>query len=461
MSTAPVIMWFRQDLRLADNPALHAAAATGAPVIPVYILDDDNAGPWAMGAASRVWLHHSLAALDESLGGGLILKKGDARKILPEMVKKSGASGVYWNRCYEPWRITRDKEIKETLENPHSFKGTVLYEPWEIKKGDGTPYKVFTPFYKAGLAYGDIPAPLPAPQFKTGPAPTLELDDLELLPRHPRWDVDMMLGWTPGENGAHEQLADFLDGSVGHYKTGRDFPAKPYVSRLSPHLHYGEISPRQIWHSAGPDAEAFTRQLFWREFSISLLYFNTDLPHNPLNKKFTEFPWLGTKDALHAWQRGQTGYPIVDAGMRELWATGTMHNRVRMVVASFLIKDLLIHWEEGEKWFWDTLFDADLANNSASWQWVAGCGADAAPYFRIFNPVTQGTKFDPEGVYVRQWVPELAKMPDKFLHAPWEAPDDVLKKAGVTLGQSYPRPMVDHSHARDRALAFYKELGSE
>jgi deoxyribodipyrimidine photo-lyase len=456
--TAPVIMWFRQDLRLADNPALHAAAATGAPVIPLYILDDDNPGEWAMGAASRVWLHHSLAALDTALDGALILKKGDARKILPDIVAKSGATAVYWNRCYEPWRIRRDKALKEELDEAHSFKGTVLYEPWEALKNDGTPYRVFTPFYKACLARGDIPAPLPAPRFKTAPAPTLELADLDLLPRRPRWDRDMMDGWTPGEDGAHERLADFLDGGVGHYKTGRDLPARPYVSRLSPHLHFGEISPRQVWHSAGPDAEPFTRQLFWREFSISLLYYNPTLPRDPLNEKFNAFPWVNDRQDLRLWQKGRTGYPIVDAGMRELWATGTMHNRVRMVVASFLIKDLLIHWQEGEKWFWDTLFDADLANNSASWQWVAGSGADAAPYFRIFNPVTQGTKFDADGDYIRRWVPALAKLPAKYIHAPWDAPDDVLKKAGVTLGQTYPHPMVDHARARERALLHYKEL---
>jgi deoxyribodipyrimidine photo-lyase len=264
--------------------------------------------------------------------------------------------------------------------------------------------------------------------------------------------------WTPGEDGALARLRDFTDESIRHYKTGRDRPDLPHVSRLSPHLHFGEISPRQVWFAAGDLSESFTRQLFWREFSISLLFYNPHLPEKPLQEKFANFAWRHDDDALSRWQRGQTGYPIVDAGMRELWETGTMHNRVRMIAASFLIKDLLIHWTAGEQWFWDTLCDADLANNSASWQWVAGSGADAAPYFRIFNPVTQGMKFDPQGDYVRRWVPELAAMPVKYIHAPWEAPDDVLSRAGVVPGRTYPAPMVDHAVARDRALALFKAL---
>ncbi|MBU0799705.1 MAG: DNA photolyase family protein [Alphaproteobacteria bacterium] len=459
MATKPTIMWFRQDLRLADNPALTAAAQSGA-VLPIYILDDVNAGEWAMGGASRWWLHHSLAALDKSLHGKLALYRGDAREIIPALIAEAGAGGIMWNRSYEPWRTARDKQIKESVENAQSFKGTVLYEPWEIQKGDGTPYRVFTPFYKANLARGDIALPLPTPQIKCVPRPasSLSLDDLALLPTKPRWDKKMEQYWTPGEDGARERLLNFNDEAITHYKTGRDRPDQQNVSRLSPHLHYGEISPRQIWHIVGDRSEAFTRQLFWREFSLSLLFFNPTLPAQPLLPKFNTFAWHKDDTALSKWQRGQTGYPIIDAGMRELWETGTMHNRVRMVVASFLIKDLLIHWTEGEKWFWDTLCDADLANNAASWQWVAGCGADAAPYFRVFNPVTQGTKFDPEGDYVRRWVPELAKMPAKYIHAPWDAPDNVLSYAGVALGKTYPAPMIEHARARDRALALYKEL---
>jgi deoxyribodipyrimidine photo-lyase len=461
MAKQPIILWFRQDLRLADNHALTAAAAEG-PVIPVYILDDINAGEWAMGGASRWWLHHSLAALDKSLGGKLALYHGDPVKILPALVAETGAAGVYWNRCYEPWRMDRDKIIKSTLDNPHSFRGSVLHEPWNMLKDDGTPYRVFTPFYKANLARGGFPDVLPVPDLKCAPRPASSLtpDALKLLPHkpEPRWDKKMEPYWTPGESGAAQRLKDFLKDGIQNYKSGRDRPDEPNVSRLSPHLHYGEISPAQIWHAAKDREEAFTRQLFWREFSISLLYHNNDLPRVPLQSKFKEFTWNNDPAALSAWQRGQTGYPIVDAGMRELWETGTMHNRVRMVVASFLIKHLLIHWTEGEKWFWDTLCDADLANNAVSWQWVAGCGADAAPYFRIFNPIMQGTKFDPDGAYVRQWVPELSKMPAKHIHAPWEAPPEILRYAGVTLGQTYPKPMVDHATARDRALELYKEL---
>lgn len=459
MTATPVIMWFRQDLRLSDNPALAAAAKAGT-IIPVYILDDVNAGAWAMGGASRWWLHHSLAALDEALGGTLAFYHGDARTILPALIAETGATGVYWNRCYEPWRIARDKAIKEDIEGAHSFKGCVLHEPWEVLKSDGTPYRVFTPFYKANLARAAFGAPLPAPDAVYAPRPrsSLSLAGLALLPAAPRWDKKMEPYWIPGEDGAQQRLHDFAEESLSSYKTGRDRPDRPHVSRLSPHLHFGEISPRQVWHHIGDRSEAFTRQLFWREFSISLLYYNPTLPTQPLAQKFTSFPWLRDDAALTAWQRGRTGFPLVDAGMRELWETGTMHNRVRMVVASFLIKDLLIHWTAGETWFWDTLCDADLANNSASWQWVAGCGADAAPYFRVFNPSGQGEKFDPEGDYVRRWVPELAKLPAKYIQTPWDAPDDVLRAAGVILGKTYPRPIVDHARARLRALALYKEL---
>lgn len=473
MSAQPLIVWFRQDLRLADNPALHAACKTGVPIIPVYILDDKNAGPWKMGGAARVWLHHSLSALDKSLSGHLHIECGDAADIIPALIKKTKAQGVYWNRCYEPWRIARDKKIKADLEEgdliAESFNGSLLWEPWEVKKTDGTPYKVFTPFFRKGCMSAAEPRqPLPAPKkidYASVPK-GMSIDDLKLLPTKPRWDTPMLKNWTIGEKGAQTRLKDFMDDGLKGYKEGRNVPAQNNTSRLSPHLHFGEISPNTAWYavqSYGPahhlerDTDTFQFELGWREFSYSLLYYTPTIVWENLNKKFDDFPWNGRETkAVNAWQRGMTGYPIVDAGMRELWQTGYMHNRVRMVVGSFLVKHMLTHWRQGEIWFWDTLFDADLANNSASWQWIAGCGADAAPYFRIFNPMTQGEKFDPKGDYVRQYVPEIAALPDKYIHKPWEAPDMVLEQAGVTLGKTYPKPIVEHSEAREKALEAFQ-----
>lgn len=473
MSNAPIIVWFRQDLRLTDNPALYEAVKTGIPVIPIYILDDENAGKWPMGGASRWWLHHSLTALNESLGGHLACFKGDALKIITALVKSTGAKGVYWNRCYEPWRMERDKVIKESLSGKdldiQSFNASLLYEPWTVKKDDGTPYRVFTPFFRRGcVGRGEPPKPIPAPKeiaYAKSPDKAIAINALKLLPIKIRWDTKMEEFWTIGEKGAQKRLKDFIKDGLHGYKEGRNYPAQNHVSRLSPHLHYGEISPRTAWHAVrkamdddkkiATDGDCYLSELGWREFSYSLLYFNHKLPEKPLQKRFGEFPWKYSKAHLKKWQQGQTGYPIVDAGMRELWETGWMHNRVRMVVGSFLVKHLLLNWTEGEKWFWDCLVDADLANNAASWQWIAGCGADAAPYFRIFNPTGQGEKFDAEGAYVRRWCPELANLPDKYLHSPWEAPDDILKAAGLTLGKTYPRPIVDHKQARQDALAAF------
>lgn len=470
---APVIFWLRQDLRLSDNPALLAAVQSGAPVLPIYILDDENAGPWQMGGASRWWLHHALTALDRALSWNLSCYRGDARRILPALVRKTGASRVYWNRCYEPWRMTRDASIKKTLEENgtgvESFNASLLYEPWTVKKDDGTPYRVFTPFFRKGCAKaGEPPHPAPPPKtiaFAPKPEDSLGIDALGLLPRSPRWDRKMEQYWTIGEDGAQKRLNDFLDHGLNGYKQGRDYPARANVSRLSPHLHFGEISPRALYHAVRrrmaadgleTDGQHYLSELGWREFSYSLLYYNHTLPAEPLQPRFNAFPWDHNDTALAAWQRGETGYPIVDAGMRELWETGYMHNRVRMIVGSFLVKDLLLPWTAGEEWFWDCLVDADLANNAASWQWIAGCGADAAPYFRVFNPVGQGEKFDPEGDYVRRFVPEIAKLPDAFLHRPWEAPPLILKEAGITLGKTYPRPIVDHKQAREKALAAFQ-----
>jgi deoxyribodipyrimidine photo-lyase len=470
----PAIAWFRQDLRIADNPALVAAQESGNPVLPVFILDDDNAGDWKAGGAGRWWLHQSLASLDTSLGGNLRFFRGKADEILPKIAAETDAAGVYWNRCYEPWRIDRDTRLKAALRDDgrtaESLNGSLLFEPQAVKKNDGTPYKVFTPFYRKGCLQSapEPRSPLPAPElaFPEGALPGDDLDALELMP-DVRWYEEMAERWVPGEVGAHDRLEHFLDGGIRGYKEGRNRPDLEHVSRLSPHLHFGEISPNQVWHAASAlqpvaslekDVDHFLSELGWREFSHHLLYHWPDLPRVNLQKKFDAFPWRDDAEALQRWQRGQTGYPIVDAGMRELWRTGYMHNRVRMIVGSFLVKNLLLHWHHGEAWFWDTLVDADLANNSASWQWIAGCGADAAPYFRIFNPVTQGYKFDPDGAYVREYVPEIKELPDKYLHSPWDAPADVLETAGIELGVDYPAPIVDLKASRERALAAFKSL---
>ncbi len=472
MARAPVIFWFRQDLRLADNPGLFAAARAGK-VIPVYILDDVNAGRWRMGAASRWWLHHSLASLNASLGGRLKLFRGDASKIIPQLVAGTGAGEVCWNRCYEPWRIARDTTIKEHLGEKgcrvRSFNGSLLWEPWEVLKQDGTPYKVFTPYFRRGCLGRPEPRKLvgqPPLELFDGDVDSLPLAELNLLPEHP-WHEKLEKYWTIGEAGAMDAHARFLEVGLNGYKEGRDYPAREQVSRLSPHLHFGEISPNQVWHAtlaAGlaqeceSDLDHFLSELAWREFSYYLLYHFPGLPADCFNPKFNVFPWGRDQQAFGAWQWGQTGYPIIDAGMRELWETGTMHNRVRMIVASFLVKNQLIDWRLGQDWFWECLVDADLASNSFGWQWVAGCGADAAPYFRIFNPVTQGEKFDPGGDYVRRFVPELQRLPDNYLHSPWQAPEPVLKDAGVTLGKTYPQPIVELKASREAALAAYQHL---
>ena len=474
MTSRPALLWFRHDLRLGDNPALAAARNSGAPVIPIFILDESLAHP--PGAASRWWLHKSLAALSadlEKLGALLILRRGAAAKLIPALVEETGAAHVFWNRRYFPGHIETDKRLKTTLTEAgvkvETFNGALLREPWELKTGSGGAYRVFTPFWKALKAAGPARAGLDArPRVLEAAKTKLQSDalgDWGLLPQKPDWAAEFETLWTPGEAGARQRLNEFLHDGVHNYKDGRDRPDKDYTSRLSPHLAFGEISPLQIWQAAQAKMSAgevsdgaghkFLSELAWREFSYSLLFNNENLPEEPLRGEFADYPWRDDIKSLEAWRKGLTGYPIVDAGMRQLWRTGWMHNRVRMIVASFLIKDLLIRWQDGEAWFWDTLVDADLANNSASWQWVAGCGADAAPYFRIFNPVTQGEKFDPDGKYVREFVPELRRLPAAHIHAPWKAPEDVLDKAGVKLGESYPHPIVDHAAARKRALDGY------
>lgn len=471
MSKSPNIVWFRNDLRLSDNPALSAAAAEGGPVVPVYILDDESPGEFAMGAASRWWLHRSLRRLNDALEGRLTIARGNAAKLIPTLVADTGAKGVYWNRGYEPWQIRRDRLIKKTLRDggvtAESYGGTLLFEPQSVMKADGTPYRVFTPFYRKGCLQ-NTPAPripLAAPDIRLADQKVVgaTVDSLELLPDI-EWYQGIDAEWSPGEAGATKRLDVFLSDGLAHYKEGRNLPDKPYVSRLSPHLHFGELSPNQAWYAAGDadapesDVDHFRSELGWRDFSYYLLYHFPELPRTNFQKKFDRFPWHDNPEHLAAWQKGLTGYPIIDAGMRELWQTGYMHNRVRMIVGSFLVKNLLLHWHHGEAWFWDTLVDADLASNSASWQWIAGCGADAAPYFRIFNPVTQSGKFDPDGNYIRRFVPELANLPARHIHEPWAAPADVLHAAGVTLDGNYPLPVVDLKSTRERALDAFRSL---
>lgn len=471
MKKAKVIHWFRQDLRLNDNPALAEAAICGD-VLPIYILDDVNSGDYKMGAASRLWLHHSLMSLNESLGGKLSVYQGDPLEIITELCSRYTIQKVFWNRCYEPWRIARDKRIKETLKSLSievaSYNGSLLWEPWQISKGDGTPYRVFTPFYRKGCLGASFPRePIAEPEaasFIRDDDASLTIDDLKLLPAI-SWDKKMTKYWKFGEIAAHDCLMQFIESGITDYKEGRNYPAKHFVSRLSTYLHFGEISPNQVWYaikklSENTNTDHFCSELGWREFSYSLLYYNPELPKKNLQTKFDAFPWQENDEKLVAWQKGLTGIPMVDAGMRELWETGYMHNRVRMIVASFLVKNLLLDWRLGERWFWDCLFDADLANNSASWQWVAGCGADAAPYFRIFNPVSQGEKFDPDGEYIRHYIPELKNLPNRYLFSPWEAPAAILDNAGVRLGDNYPKPIVDLSLSRQQALAAFASLKS-
>ena len=471
----PVIVWFRQDLRLSDNPALCAAAATGQAVLPVYVLDDVSPGRWRQGSASRWWLHRSLTALDKSLDHGLCVLNGNAVELIPMLAAETGATAIFWNRCYEPWNVASDEQIRSTLVEDgcsvETFNGSLIAEPWSALKADGTPYRVFTPFFRAGYQGPKEPtaAPRRAPEISNVVHSGLSvgIDGLALLPQV-EWYRSLEAHWAPGEDGAEQRLERFLADGIRGYARLRDRPDLLHVSRLSPHLHFGELSPHQVWHrarSAPPgvedDANAFLRELAWREFSYYLLFHNPALPETNLQSKFDRFPWMKSREMLAAWQQGMTGIPFVDAGMRELWHTGFMHNRVRMLAGSFLVKNLLHDWRQGAAWFWDTLVDADLANNSASWQWVAGCGADAAPYFRIFNPVTQGRKFDPDGAYVRRFVPELTSLPDKFIHAPWECPQSELQSAGVRLGEDYPRPIVDLAESRRRALESFRQLKAD
>ncbi|MDR3509598.1 MAG: deoxyribodipyrimidine photo-lyase [Caulobacteraceae bacterium] len=470
------LVWFRQDLRLADNPALVAAVASGLPVVPAFVLaEGDGSRPW--GGASRWWLDKSLRSLGASLGdlgSRLVLRRGDPTLQILSLARQVGAAKVFWNRIYDAPGIARDTALKSALREDgievQSFNAGLLDEPWTVKTGVGGDFKVFTPYWRAARALLKGVKPQAAPNALVSPVAWPESEDLDawgLHPRAPDWSGGFE-AWRPGEGGAETRVDHFLETGLDGYGVRRDLPGGEAFSRLSPHLHWGEIGPRQVWRQShayvenrpdlASDLGKFLSELGWREFNHHLLFHNPTLPTENFRRNFDRFPWRNDPAGLEAWRRGRTGYPIVDAGMRELWATGFMHNRVRMVVASFLIKHLLIDWREGEAWFWDTLLDADLANNVANWQWSAGCGADAAPFFRIFNPVTQGEKFDGEGVYVRRWVPELARLPNAVLHSPWMASEPVLDRAGVRLGLDYPRPIVDHAMARQQALEAFKGL---
>jgi deoxyribodipyrimidine photo-lyase len=477
VSGGPVLVWFRHDLRLSDHPALAEAARSGRAVLPVYVWAPEDEGAWPPGAASRWWLHHSLEALDTSLrrrGSRLVLRSGPADRVLAELAAETGAELVAWSRRYEPHARVQEERVASALRRAGvataDHPGHLLAEPSDVVSGQGSFYRVFTPFWKALRARPDPPAPLAPPRRLAAPRrwpQGLPLAALELLP-----DVDWAGGlrerWVPGEPGAQQRLDELVASRLGTYGEERDRLDRPAISELSPHLHFGEIGPRQVWHAVrrasaqhpswGRSAEAYLRQLAWREFGHHLLVHVPHLPERPYRDEFAAFPWRDDERGLRAWQRGRTGYPLVDAAMRELWRTGFVHNRARLVVASFLTKHLLVPWQRGARWFWDTLVDADLANNSLGWQWTAGCGPDAAPYFRVFNPALQARRFDPHGRYVRDWLPSLRALEPPALHDPATAPPLVLEAAGIRLGRTYPRPIVDHRSGRDRALAAYDQV---
>lgn len=480
-SSSPVLVWFRDDHRLADNPALAAAMATGSQILCFAVVDDGSDGLRPLGGAARWWLHGSLQALGESLeraSSRLTLFKGPALSMVEKIALETSASAIFWNRRYGAAEIALDCAIKKRLTDrgikAHSFNGRLLHEPWEITNQAGKPFQVFTPYLRSVMAR-TIAAPLSAPKRISGGtwpssllASAVPLAKLGLEPSSPDWAGGMRDQWQCGEEAARASFRRFLREGLKGYADNRDRPSLPGTSRLSPHLRFGEIGPRQIWHAVtarlahepglARDAEKYLSEIVWRDFSHQLLHFHPHLSDRPHSNRFDNFPWVEDEKSLRAWQKGLTGYPIVDAGMRQLWQIGWMHNRVRMIVASFLVKHLLIDWRQGETWFWDTLVDADPANNAFSWQWIAGSGPDSAPFHRIFNPVTQGEKFDPEGDYIRAFVPELAGLPSALIHKPWDAPPDILYAAGIRLGETYPDPIVPHGPARERALEAFRSL---
>ena len=476
-STSPILIWFRKDLRLGDHHALAAAAADGRPVVPLYIREPIESGNGPLGGAQRWWLHHSLSALRASLqkvGSDLVFRSGNPLEVIEAISREVGSTSILWNRRYDPSGMATDAPLKKALVergfSVKSFAGQLLHEPTRLFNKTGGPYRVFTPFWRALEASGEPPAPIDPPESIPAPerSPASEdLDQWNLLPTKPNWASTFSEIWAPGEDGASDRLQNFIEDTLDGYKTARDLPAEAGTSLLSPHLAFGEISPAQIWHATRglnntpvDDVVTFRKELAWREFSYNLLFHNPGLGSQNLDRRFDAFRWLDNDDHFRRWTMGLTGYPIVDAGMRQLWRHGYMHNRVRMIAASFLIKDLMIDWRRGESWFRDTLVDADPASNAASWQWVAGSGADASPFFRIFNPVLQGEKFDPEGHYVKQFIPELADLASRYIHRPFAAPPGSLSAAGIELGVTYPAPIIDHAFARDRALAAFQEIRS-
>lgn len=475
MSDKVVIYWHRQDLRLEDNPALSWAASQGV-VIPVYINNQQLMDDMYIGDAQKWWLHHSLLELQKEYHThkiALILRSGDPQKILKELLKETSSVILTWNRCYDPESIERDTKLKEYFTAQgvlvKTFNSSLLTEPSKILNKTSGFYKVFTPYWKSCRQVIEVKDLLPVPKLTefAKKVNTENLEDWQFLPTHPNWAKGFSEYWQPGEKGAQDKMEFFLSSALNGYHEKRDIPGYAGTSQISPHLKFGEIGPRQIWHavhkiaeksSHTQDIDRYLAELGWREFSYYLLFNFPQLASKPFNDNFAAFPWARNDQYLHAWQKGMTGYPMVDAGMRQLWHTGWMHNRVRMIVGSFLTKHLLISWQKGAEWFLYTLVDADIASNCASWQWVSGSGADAAPYFRIFNPIMQGEKFDPNGAYVRKWIPELAKLPDKYIHSPWEASQELLEKCGIILGKTYPKPIVDHSEARKLALDAYAEI---
>ncbi|MGI4945228.1 MAG: cryptochrome/photolyase family protein, partial [Janthinobacterium lividum] len=472
---APVIVWFRQDLRLADNPALRHALNGGHAVLPVFVLDRETPAAWATGGAGCWWLHHSLAALARGLqarGAALLLRRGRWEEVLPALAEEVGATEIHAGRLHEPWAAAADARLDTILAGAgrklHLHRASTLVDPETIRTKTGGTYGVYGPFRKAFAARGEPEPPQPAPD--RIPIPALPrsdaLDSWGLLPSRPDWASGFREQWQVGEDAAQAKLRHFLSHTLDDYERTRNAPAEEGTSQLSPHLHWGEISPAQAWDAArqaapagGPGLERFRDELVWHDFSAYLLRHYPDTPDAPLKPEFGRMPWRTAPEELRAWQCGRTGIPIVDAGMRQLWRIGWMHNRIRMVTASFLIKHLLVSWQDGERWFWDTLVDGDLATNSVSWQWVAGTGADPQPFFRVFNPVLQGQKFDAAGDYVRRWVPELAALPARFIHTPWLAPGNVLREAGVTIGKTYPAPIVDLAEGRRRALEALRRIG--
>lgn len=467
------INWFRKDLRLADNPSLNFLNESGLPILNIFIYDDVSCGSKNIGEASKVWLFNALKSLDIQLEKNLVFFKGNAIDVFKYLIKNFDVKNVSWNRCYEPWSIERDKKIKSFLKNSminvKTFNGSLLWEPWNILKDDGSPYRVYSPYYKRGCLNSQKPRyPIKAKKIKyfSGKINSLKLEQLDLLPQK-SWVNTIISNWDISEKGAHKKKSFFLKNGLKNYKLGRNFPSENNTSFLSPYIHWGIISPNTLWYECESyneneiytdDIGHFKSELGWREFSYYLLYHFPKLNTENFQLKFNNFPWIENKNFLSKWQIGMTGYPIIDAGMRELRQTGFMHNRVRMIVGSFLVKNLLIDWREGENWFWNNLFDADLANNSAGWQWVAGSGADAAPYFRIFNPISQGLKFDYDGKYTKKFVPELKKIPTKFLFSPWDLSKEELTKYEVKLGYDYPNPIVNLKESREKALLAFKSI---